>query len=96
MSGKSTSYMPGSMTLSGADKSREVCAMCWEGGASASWTDTLYCALRNGRVQKFGCEERVFSAECDCSGNGGVFVGLGRHERFGKILKNLGILVYCC
>lgn len=79
--------MPGSMTLSQADKSREVCAMCWEVGGPV--TNTLYCALRNGRVQKFSCEERVFLAECDCSGDGGVFIGLGRHDRCVEILESL-------
>ena len=91
--------MPGSMTLSQADKTREVCTMCWESGGSS--TDTLYCGLRNGRVQKFGCEERVFLAECDCTGDGGVFIGLGRHDRFekrGEKPRNLGILglIGCC
>lgn len=83
--------MPGSMTLSQADKSREVCAMCWESGSDS--THTLYCGLRNGRVQRFSCEERVFVAECDCSGDGGAFVGLGRHDRFIVIIEPLASLI---
>ena len=75
---KSTSYLPGCMTLSEADRMREVCAMCWEHGSES----LLYCGLRSGRVQQFSCRERVFVAECDCSTDGGVFVGLGRHDRY--------------
>ena len=71
--------MPGGMTLSQSDKSQEVCAMCWESGPTPH--GALYCGLRNCKVQRFGCEERVFLAECDCSGDGGTFVGLGRHDR---------------
>ena len=77
---KSTSYIPGSISLSEADKTREVCAMCWENGSRST---ALYCGLRNGRVQRFSCRDRVFVAESDCSvKGGGVFVGLGRHDRY--------------
>ena len=31
-------------------------------------------------VQCFNCKERVFTAECDCTGGEGSFVGLGKHE----------------
>ena len=81
--------MPGSMTLSQTDKSREVCAMCWESGSGS--THMLYCGLRNGTVQKFSCEDRIFIAECDCSSDGGVFVGLGRHDRFVVSFRSLGL-----
>ena len=70
--------MPGLMTLSQTDRTTEVCAMCWEHDS----THMLYCGLRNGNVQRFSCEGRVFEAECDCSSDGGVLVGLGRHDRF--------------
>ena len=60
-----------------ADRSQEVCAMCWEHGAEG---EMLYCGLKNGLVQRFNCHERVFEAECDCTGGKGVFVGLGKHE----------------
>ena len=82
LTGKSTSYLPGSMTLSDAERTREVCAMCWEHGSRS----TLYCGLRNGMVQRFSCSDRVFEAECDCSVDGGVFVGLGRHDRCDIVL----------
>ena len=83
--GKSTSYLPGGATLSEADRTREVCAMCWEHGSES----LLYCGLRSGTVQRFSCREREFLAECDCSTDGGVFVGLRRHDRFDtKVLIN--------
>ena len=76
-SGKTTTYMPGSMALSEADRAREVCAICWEYGSRS----VLYCGLKNGRVQRFNCDERIFVAECDCSVDDGVIAGLGRHDR---------------
>ncbi len=50
--------------------------MCWEGESR----DTLYCGRRDGIVQRFSCQDRLFSAECDCTGGEGQFVGLGKHE----------------
>ena len=55
--------------------------MCWEHGSRS----VLYCGLKNGRVQRFNCDERVFVAECDCSVDDGAFVGIGRHDRYGDI-----------
>ena len=73
-SGEITSYHK---CLQTADKSQEVCAMCWE---QAGVGQVLYCALRNGLVQRFDSEGRVFQAECDCSCGDGVFVGLGKQQ----------------
>ena len=50
--------------------------MCWEYRSKES----LYCGLRNGMVQRFSCCDRIFTAECDCTGGNGEFVGLGKHE----------------
>ncbi len=50
--------------------------MCWEHEAEG---EVLYCGLKNGLVQRFSCQGRVFEAECDCTGGEGSFVGLGRH-----------------
>ena len=70
-----SSYHPSS--LGKADRSQEVCALCWEHQSEGEW---LYCALQSGVVQRFNCQERTFEAECDCTGGEGVFVGLGKHE----------------
>lgn len=69
-----TSYYHNSLET--ADRTQEVCAMCWEHEAEG---EVLYCGLRNGMVQRFNCQGRVFEAECDCTGGEGTFVGLGRH-----------------
>ena len=73
--GEVTSYHHASLEM--ADRSQEVCAMCWEHDGEG---EGLYCGLKNGVVQRFGCRERVFEAECDCTGGEGTFVGLGKHE----------------
>ena len=49
--------------------------MCWEDGGK----DKIYVALRSGLVQCFSCAESRFTAECDCSGGDGAFVGIGKH-----------------
>lgn len=64
--------------LERSDVTQEVCAMCWEHGDRG---ETLYCGLKNGLVQRFSCRERVFEAECDCTGGEGTFVGLEKHEK---------------
>lgn len=73
--GEVTNYHHASLEV--ADRSQEVCAMCWEHSGKG---EGLYCGLRNGVVQRFGCRERVFEAECDCTGGEGTFVGLGKHQ----------------
>eukprot|EP00731_Ephydatia_muelleri_P028006 Em0019g879a len=72
---KCLNYLPGQLTLADMDKSREICAMCWEDGSK----DQIYMALRSGLVQCFSCVENRFTAECDCSGGDGAFVGIGKH-----------------
>lgn len=49
--------------------------MCWESGSK----DQIYLALRSGLVQCFSCIENRFTAECDCTGGDGTFVGIGKH-----------------
>lgn len=73
--GEVTSYHK---CLESSDRTQEVCAMCWEDQAEG---EVLYCALKNGLVQRFSCRERVFQAECDCTGGEGTFVGVGMQEK---------------
>lgn len=73
-SGDVTSYHK---CMDTADKTQEVCVMCWEHEGQG---EVLYCGLKNGLVQKFNCEERVFEEDSDCTGGDGVLVGLGKHE----------------
>ncbi len=74
--GRATNYLPASITLSQTDKRKEVTVMCWEDESH----DALYCGRRDGIVQKFSCQDRLFTAECDCTGGEGQFVGLGKHN----------------
>ena len=73
-----TNYLPGGLSLTQTDKSREMLCMCREQGSSEG---TLYVGLRNGVVQEFDCRERRFTVECDTTTGVGTLVGVAKHNR---------------
>ena len=78
--GEVTNFYSANRRMEDADKSQSVSAMCWEHECREGM---LYCALRNGVVQQFSAQERVFQSECDFTGGGpevGQMLGLGKHE----------------
>ena len=76
---KCTNYLPGGLSLSQTDKSREVLCMCR--GGELERDHVVYAGLRNGTVQSFDCKERQFVAECDVTQGKGRLVGVAKQER---------------
>ena len=73
-----TNYLPGGLSLSQADKSREILCMCRERDGDRR---TVYAGLRRGLVQAFDTSERRFTVECDVTGGLETLVGVAKHGR---------------
>lgn len=72
-----TNYLPGGLSLTQADKSREMLCMSRE----IEDERTVYVGLRSGVVQAFDCTERRFTLECDTTGGAETLVGVAKQNR---------------
>ena len=73
-----TNYLPGGLSLTQTDKSREMLCMSRE----MEGKKMLYVGLRSGVVQVFDCLERRFTMECDTTGGVGTLVGVAKQNRW--------------